>query len=123
MSGEQHGGYTTGDIHNQFVEEHYDSKNVKTIWRTFWILLALTILEVGIALTSLSKVVLMYTFIILTIVKAYFIIAYFMHLKHEKKALQYVIILPFMLIGYLIFISITEGVYIHGMDHGFFNTK
>ena len=58
MSGEQHGGYTTGDIHNQFVEEHYDPQNVKTIWRTFWILLALTILEVGIALTSLSKVML-----------------------------------------------------------------
>lgn len=121
MSGEQqHGGYYTGDIHNQFVEEHHDPKNKAVIWRTFWILLALTIFEVGIAFSSVSKMVLMYTFIILTIVKAYFIVAFFMHLKHEKRSLQYTIILPFLLIAYLIFIAITEGVYINHLDQGFF---
>lgn len=109
----QHEGYYTGDIHNEFVEQHYDPKNRAVIWRTFWILLVVTIFEVAIAFTSISKEVLMYTFIILTIVKAYFIIAFFMHLKHEKPAFGYSIILPFILIVYFIALLITEGNYLH----------
>jgi cytochrome c oxidase subunit IV len=109
----EHKGYYTGDIHNQFIEEHYDPKNRSVIWRTFWILLVITIFEVGIAFTSVSKELLMYTFIILTIVKAYFIVAFFMHLKHEKLSFGYTIILPFLLIVYLIAMCIAEGSYIH----------
>ena len=55
----------------------------------------------------------MYVFIALTIVKAYFIIAFFMHLKHEKVTFGYTVILPFLLIVYLIAMCITEGNYIH----------
>jgi cytochrome c oxidase subunit IV len=109
----EHKGYYTGDIHNQFIEEHYDPKNKKVIWRTFWILLVITIFEVGIAFTAISKEVLMMVFIVLTIVKAYFIVAFFMHLKHEKNTFGYAIILPFVLIIYLIAMCIAEGTYIH----------
>ena len=109
----EHKGYYTGDIHNQFIEEHYDPKNKAVIWRTFWILLFITIFEVGIAFTSISKAVLMIIFIALTIVKAYFIVAFFMHLKHEKISFGYSIILPFLLIVYLIAMVIAEGSYIH----------
>ena len=69
-------GYYTGDIHNQFVEEHVLSNSTKLIWRTFWILLFITLFEVAIAFTSLSKLLLMNIFIVLTIVKAYFIVAF-----------------------------------------------
>lgn len=113
---QQHGGYTTGDIHNQFVEEHYDPKNRGVIWRTFWILLVVTIFEVGIAFTSIPHSILIWIFIVLTIVKAYFIVAYFMHLKHEKFTLTYSIILPFILIVYLIWIALEEGVYLNVWD-------
>ena len=106
-------GYYTGDIHNQYIEEHYDPKNKSVIWRTFWILLVVTIFEVGIAFTSLSKQLLMIVFIVLTIVKAYFIVAFFMHLKHEKISFGYTIILPFLLIVYLIALCIAEGNYLH----------
>ena len=109
----QHGGYYTGDIHNQFVEEHRDPKSKSVIWRTFWILLAITLFEVGIAFSSISKEVLMIVFIALTIVKAYFIVAFFMHLKHEKITFTSTIILPFLLIVFLIVMCITEGNYIH----------
>ena len=78
-------GYYTGDIHNQFVEEHHDPKNVKVIWKTFWILLFITLFEVGIAFTSIPHDILIIIFIVLTIVKAYYIVAFFMHLKHENK--------------------------------------
>lgn len=113
-SKEQH-GYYTGDIHNQFVEEHVDPKGKKVIWRTFWILLFITVFEVGISFTGLSKELLLFVFITLTVVKAYFIVYFFMHLKHEWKAFQYTIILPFVLIVYLIAIAMIEGNYLHKM--------
>jgi len=106
-------GYYTGDIHNQFVEEHHNPNNVKVIWKTFWILLGITLFEVGIAFTSIPKEILLVIFIGLTVVKAYFIIAYFMHLRDEKPALKYSILLPFILILYLIVMVIAEGNYLH----------
>lgn len=109
-------GYYTGDIHNEFVETHYDPKNRSVIWRTFWILLVITLFEVGIAFTDLSHNLLVTIFIALTLVKAYFIVAYFMHLKHEKWSLIYSIILPFILIVYLIALALAEGNYIHFWD-------
>lgn len=116
-SGDQHEeklhGYYTGDIHNQFVEEHRVKDSVKLIWRTFWILLVITIFEVGIAFTSIPHDILIVVFIVLTIVKAYFIVAFFMHLKHEVVPLKYAIVLPFVLILYLICMVIAEGNYLN----------
>lgn len=112
-------GYYTGDIHNQFVPEHYDPKNRAVIWRTFWILLFITIFEVGIAFTSIPKSVLMIIFIALTLVKAYFIVAYFMHLKHETKSFAYTIVLPFVLIVYLIGMALAEGSFLNLWDRIF----
>ena len=109
-------GYYTGDIHNQFVPEHYDPKNRSLIWRTFWILLVITIFEVAISFSSVSKEILLYIFIVLTLVKAYFIVGYFMHLKHERSTLIFSIVLPFLLIGYLIAMALAEGVYIGVWD-------
>ncbi len=115
--GEQHDdkkhGYYTGDIHNQFVEEHVASDSVKVIWKTFWILLVITIFEVGIAFTPIPHDILIVVFIVLTIVKAYYIIAYFMHLKHEVAPLKYSIILPFILILFFIVMAIAEGNYLN----------
>ena len=101
-------GYYTGDIHNQFVVEHHDPKSKKVIWKTFWILLLITIFEVGIAFAPIPHDVLVAIFIVLTIVKAYFIIAYFMHLKHEEKSFGYTIILPFILIVYFKLVAVVE---------------
>lgn len=106
-------GYYTGDIHNQFVEEHVDPKASKSIWKTFWILLAITIFEVGIAFTPIPHDILIVIFIVLTIVKAYYIIAFFMHLKHEVKSFMYSIILPFILILFFVIMAIAEGNYLN----------
>ena len=109
MSEHEHKGYYTGDIHNQFIEEHYDPKNRSVIWRTFWILLAITIFEVAIAFTSLSKELLMIIFIVLTIVKAYFIIAFFMHLKHEIKNMIMTIAVPALLFIWFLAAFLWDG--------------
>ena len=88
---------------------HEGGLNTKMIWRVFWILLAVTIFEVLISFTSISKDILLVTFIVLTIVKAYFIVGFFMHLKFEAVPMKWSLLLPFILIVYLIFIAIYEG--------------
>jgi cytochrome c oxidase subunit 4 len=102
------------DIHHEHVshaseEKAHSALNTKVIWKVFWILLGVTIFEVSISFTGLSKDLLLYTFITLTIVKAYYIVGYFMHMKFEVVPLQWSILLPFVLIIYLIFIAIYEG--------------
>lgn len=87
----------------------HGSLTTKLIWKVFWILLGVTLFEVGIAFTSIPKNILMYTFIILTIVKSYYIVGYFMHLKYEAVPFRWTILLPFVLIVYLIFIALYEG--------------
>lgn len=106
-------GYYTGDIHNQFIEEHQVENNTKIIWRTFWILLIVTAFEVGIAFTPIPHDILIVIFIVLTIVKAYYIVAFFMHLKHENLPFKYSIVLPFILILYLIVMALAEGNYLN----------
>jgi cytochrome c oxidase subunit IV len=106
-------GYYTGDIHNQYVEEHETPNAKKIIWRTFWILLVITIFEVGISFSSINKDILQWIFVALTIVKAGYIVMFFMHLLHEKFTFKYTILGPFALIFYLICIALAEGVYLH----------
>ena len=48
-------------------------------------------------------------FIALTILKAYYIVAEFMHLGHEKKSLKMSIVLPMLFVVFLIFIMIYQG--------------
>ncbi len=56
-------------------------------------------------------------FIILTLVKAAYIVLIFMHLGDEKKSLKYVILLPYALfILYLIFIGLYEGVSVQELN-------
>ena len=51
-----------------------------------------------------------WSFIILTLVKAGYIVLVFMHLGDERKNLRNTILVPYMVfIGYLIWIAFTEG--------------
>ena len=109
MSAENIHRYTTGDIHDQVVEVHVNPKGTKSIWLTFWILLFITMFEVGIAFTSINRQVLKWTFISLTLVKAYFIVFSFMHLGHERKFFKFTILLPFMFILYFIIMALYEA--------------
>lgn len=106
--------FISPDIHHEHVSHESEEKahvglNTKVIWKVFWILLGITIFEVSISFTGLPKTVLLYTFIALTIVKAYYIVGYFMHMKFERVPMQWSLLLPFVLIIYLICICIYEG--------------
>lgn len=91
----------------------------KTIWKVTAILTAVTILEVVLGIfikqgESASWAFVKWSFIILTLFKAGFIVLSFMHLGDERKALKWVILAPYALfIIYLIFIAFTEGIAVH----------
>jgi cytochrome c oxidase subunit IV len=93
------------------------------IFKTFWILSAITAFEFLIAFTKgplgLSHLAVVITFVSLTLVKAYYIVADFMHLKHEAKLLITSIVFPILFILWLIAVLLIEGHYTLAM-HNFF---
>ena len=100
------------------MSDHESPQGTAWIWKIFWLLLVITTVEVvlgiikpEILLTSLAGTsILNLIFIGLTLVKAAYIVQYFMHLKYEETALKYAIYLPVLiLIPYLTFILIFEG--------------
>ncbi len=102
--------------HFEIVEQglHEVNSSKKQIWRVFFVLLSITILEFIIALTStfrehLGKGVIVGIFFFLTVVKAFYIVGYFMHLKQEKLNMSYTILIPLMFIAYLITLLLFEG--------------
>ncbi|UGU17316.1 cytochrome C oxidase subunit IV family protein [Sinomicrobium kalidii] len=105
---------------------HAHESNVKRIWTVFVILSVVTIVEVALGIVRpgwsmmhlIGMKLLNWIFIILTIVKAYYIAWAFMHLEGEKASLRWTIVLPLLiLIPYLIFILLTEGNYVHDVLH------
>lgn len=85
----------------------------KTIWNTFYILLAITAFEFLIAFlkgpVGMSKLLVIVIFVTLTLVKAFYIVAEFMHLKHEVKGLILSIVIPVLFIVWLLVALLTEG--------------
>lgn len=88
----------------------------KTLWKVFWILLAVTSVEVVLGLYyqawGISFTMVKVTFIVLTLIKAFFIVAEFMHLKHENPYLKKLIIVPYVFLAlYLMILVLIEGGY------------
>ena len=93
------------------------------IWKVFGILSVITIVEVGLGIEKpevlfmnnfVGTSLLNWIFLILTLVKAYYIVWYFMHLGDEKKSFKYSIVLPLIiLIPYLAALLIIEGGYVY----------
>ena len=104
---------------------HAHESNTKRIWFVFGLLSVITIIEVAFGIVRpdflfktdfLKMNLLNWLFIILTIVKAYYIVWAFMHLEGEKKSLRTSIVAPLVfLILYLCFILLIEGDYIYGI--------
>ncbi|HRN99003.1 MAG TPA: cytochrome C oxidase subunit IV family protein [Flavobacterium sp.] len=102
---------------------HEHVSNTKRIWWVFGILSLVTIVEVALGIEKpaslymtnfLSMNLLNWIFIILTIVKAYYIVWAFMHMEGEKASLRWAVVgtLVFLVI-YLIFILLVEGDYVY----------
>lgn len=93
------------------------AKNIQRIWMVAGILAIVTAVEYVIAFQVPFEY--KYTrniiFIVLTIVKAAFIVAEFMHLKHEQKYLIYAILVPIVFVCWFILAMLMEGNTIFGI--------
>ena len=86
--------------------------NTGHIWKTFWILAAITTLEFIIAFVVVNPAAHSFRviiFITLTLVKAAYIVAEFMHLKYEAKTLMWSILIPLSFICWLLGAMYIEG--------------
>ena len=101
----------TTEVHHH--EEH-ESMSRGSIWKVFFILLAITCVEFFIALYMVPKGhmgvnIANPIYIVLTLAKAFYIVAYFMHLKFEKMALMLTIVVPILFIIGLILVLTNES--------------
>ncbi|MDP4212548.1 MAG: cytochrome C oxidase subunit IV family protein [Bacteroidota bacterium] len=99
--------------HTQHSDKH--SFDTRIIWRTFWVLTAITVFELFIAILYyetdfLPKHILNGVFIIMTLAKAFFIIAEFMHLRHEIKNMIMVLAVPALLFIWFVIAFMGDGV-------------
>ncbi|TGE10410.1 cytochrome C oxidase subunit IV family protein [Hymenobacter fodinae] len=83
--------------------------NTGWIWKTFFVLVGITALEFVFVFAMDPSTLRNSIFIILTIFKAFFIVAEFMHLKHETKGLIWSIMIPMALLIWLLVALVTEG--------------
>ena len=91
-----------------FPETH--SHGTKEVWRCFWILFFLTIADVIIYFAWQPPNTMRHiTFILLGIVKAFYIVGTFMHLKYEKMNLILSIIVPMLFVIWFVAWMIFEG--------------
>ncbi|MBF6607881.1 MAG: cytochrome C oxidase subunit IV family protein [Flavobacterium sp.] len=102
---------------------HEHVSNTKRIWLVFIYLSVITIVEVAFGIVKpeslvmnsfLSMTLLNWIFIILTIVKAYYIVWAFMHMEGEKGSLRWAVVSSVVfLVIYLLFILLVEGDYVY----------
>ena len=111
------------DIIEYSLDAHHSEEEGRKIRRNIWMvtLLLAVVTTVEVALGAYWKewfpgswgaVKLIY--VILTLVKAGFIVSVFMHLGDERRNIRAIILLPYALfILYLLWIAITESNFVH----------
>lgn len=100
--------------HNQEIHpgDHHSEpgpKARKKIWQVFWIMFGITALEFVAAFTMPRGMTRNMLFIVMTMVKAFYIVAHFMHLKHEVRNLILTILIPLAFVIWLIVALLVEG--------------
>jgi cytochrome c oxidase subunit IV len=113
------------DIVEYSLDAHHSEEEGKLIRKKIWkvtaILSIITTVEVlvGVFFPKADVSDMMWTlikwgYILLTVVKAAYIVLVFMHLGDERKNLRYMILVPYILfILYLVFILVTEASYVN----------
>jgi cytochrome c oxidase subunit IV len=102
------------------LAQEKNSFDTKAIWRTFWILLGITVFELIIAIIYFEthffpKHLLNGVFVIMTLAKAFFIVAEFMHLGHEIRNLIMTIAIPACLFIWFLIAFLWDGSSYHDL--------
>lgn len=108
------------DAHHSEAE---GAKIRKKIYFVTFLLSFITILEVAVGIAfgrgsveGMTWSIIKWSYIILTLIKAGYIVMVFMHLGDERKLTRYCVLVPYTLfISYLIFICLNESTYINSI--------
>ena len=96
---------------------HEPAENTKRIWRTFWVLLILTLIELALGFSMYLfhdmpgwlHLFLKGVICILTLAKAYYIVSVFMHLGDEIRNMIMTVVVPLMLFIWFIAAFLWDG--------------
>lgn len=98
--------------HHTDINSTESKKQVGRIWKVFWILLAVTIVEVLLGMYfsySIPKGILNTLFLVLTLFKAGYIVSVFMHLGDEVKSFLITVLIPLTLFIWFIIAFLADG--------------
>jgi cytochrome c oxidase subunit IV len=97
-------------IDTNLSPEEASKATIRKVWKTAGILAAITAVEFVVAfMPGIPRTLKVVTFVLLTIVKAAYIVGEFMHLKYEAKTLLWSIVLPMTFIVWLLVALLVEG--------------
>lgn len=86
-----------------------DKEKIKKLWTVAGILGAITAVEFVVAFTMHPGAWKTAIFVVMTIVKAAYIVGEFMHLRHEVKVLMWSIIIPMVFVVWMLVAFVYEG--------------
>ena len=86
-----------------------DKEKIKKLWTVAGILGALTLVEFVIAFTMAHGTLKTAIFVVMTIVKAAYIVGEFMHLRYEVKVLMWAILIPMVFVVWMLVAFVYEG--------------
>ncbi len=98
--------------HHTDITSEESKSQVKRIWKIFWILLVITVIEVIMGMFfshNMPKALVNFFFLALTILKAGYIVAVFMHLGDEFKGFIVTVLIPLFLFVWFIIAFLADG--------------
>lgn len=112
------------DVYEYSLDTHHDEAQGKLIRKKIYfvtiLLTVVTAVEVALGAfikqdpESFAWITVKWSFILMTLLKAGYIVMVFMHLGDERKVLRNIILVPYLIfMTYLIFIALTEGNAVH----------
>jgi cytochrome c oxidase subunit IV len=97
---------------NHDVKSEESKKQIGRIWKVFWILLVVTVIEVILGMFfshHMPKALVAFFFLSLTLLKAGYIVSVFMHLGDEKKNFLITVLIPLVLFIWFIIAFLADG--------------
>lgn len=97
---------------------HEPSEGTKRIWKTFWLLLGITVVELALGMSmyllhgSIGTGLILFikgVIVILSLAKAFYIVSIFMHLGDELRNMIMTIVVPLMLFVWFIGAFLWDG--------------
>ena len=105
------------NTHSEVTVHHEPPSGTKRIWKTFWILLIITVIELGLGLSMYAfpempawvHMAIRGVICILTLAKAFYIVSIFMHLGDEIRNMVMTVVVPLMLFVWFITAFLWDG--------------